>query len=96
MNVQAFSTHQFQGQAAQLSPPAITLGFKGCREDDVLVGSRNGCFPHDIEPSVHEGEWAALQQQKAAFLLWVQSQDLIFNFQKHEWSDHGWKIETIL
>ena len=53
-------------------------------------------FPSQYRTPVHEGEWAGLQQQKAAFLLWVRSQDLIFNFQKHEWSDHGWKIETIL
>lgn len=29
-------------------------------------------------------------------LLLDQSQDLIFHFQKHEWSDHSLEMETIL
>lgn len=49
-----------------------------------------------VSVTVHDGEPTGLQEQRTMSLLSVQSQGSIFNFQKHEWSDHGWKIETIL
>lgn len=84
------------GPSRRLSPPSGDSRVEGCGEDDLRFGSWNCCFPGNTEPPVHEGEPAALQEQNTTSSLSVQSQDLIFNFQKHEWSDHGWKIETIL